>query len=179
MNTLQKSVFGVTVAVLLVLGVTFPKGNTVVERITTQLGAVSGPDINGPYISVNGVATWSERQAMKQATSTLCAFKSPSASSTLEFLSASFSTTAGYVTAYAWGNDATAFSTTTIVVAPYGFASGAKGEIVASTTKVTAFIQNGVVSPNTFINLKLSTSTAGASSLYAPVGVCQVEFKTI
>lgn len=178
MNT-QKVLIIVVILVLLVLGVTFPRGNTVIERITTELGAAAGPDMSGPYLSVGGVATWSEKQVMKTATSTLCSFKSPSATSTLTHLSAIFSTTASYATSYAFGNAATEFSTTTIIVAPYSFAASATGEIVASTTKITAFTQNGVVSPNTYINLKLSTTTAGASATYAPKGVCEVQFVTL
>lgn len=177
MNT-QKVLIALAVVVVLGLGVTFPRGNTVVERIT-QLGAVSSPELNSPFWSVNGVTSFYSRAKMRQATSTLCSFKSPTATSTLDHLTAIFSTTAGYATQYAWGNDPTAFSTTTIIVAPYAFASGARGEIVASTTKITAFTQNGVVPPNTFINLKLSTSTAGASATYAPVGTCEAIFTTL
>lgn len=49
MNT-QKFLIAIGVAVVLVLGVTFPKGNTVVERITTQFGASAGPNMSGPYL---------------------------------------------------------------------------------------------------------------------------------
>lgn len=170
MNT-QKFLIAIGVAVVLVLGVTFPKGNTVVERITTQFGAAAGPDMSGPYLSVGGVASWSERQVMKQATSTLCAFKSPSSTSTLDHFSATFSTTASYATVYAVGNDPTAFSTTTSIIAAtqMSFAANSANSTVASTTKP-------IIPPSTYVNLKLSTTTAGASATFAPVGACEAVF---
>lgn len=175
---INKLIGGVAVLALVIGGVALVKNTQVIEK-TFQAGAVSSPDIISPYISYGGVRQWAYSMEIRQATSTLCSFLSPSSTSTLEHLSAKFDTTASYATSYAWGNDPTAFSTTTIIVAPYGAAAGGKLEIIASTTKVTAFTQNGVVSPNTYINLKLSTSTAGASATFAPVGTCKVMFREL
>lgn len=175
---INKLIGGVAVLALVIAGVAVSKPAQVVQK-TIQAGSVSSPDILSPYFSFGGVRQWAYSMEIRQATSTLCSFLSPASTSTLEHLSAKFDTTASYATSYAWGNDPTAFSTTTIIVAPYGAAANAKLEILASTTAVTAFAQNGVVSPNTYINLKLSTSTAGASATFAPVGSCKVIFREL
>jgi len=176
MNT-QKLLIGLGVVIILVLGMTFPRGNTVIERITQLGGGAAGPESTDDYYCNIGVCTHFRRVAMRQATSTLCSFKTPSASSTLAHLSARFGTTASYATAYAFGNDTTAFSTTTILVAPYSAPANAQLSIVASSS--IAAMVDGVLPPNTFVNLKLSTSTAGASATFAPVGVCEAMFRTL
>jgi hypothetical protein len=172
MNT-QKVLIGLAVVVVLGLGMTFPRGNTVVERIT-QLGAVASPDVNGPYLSVNGVASFYDRATMKQATSTLCSFRSPAATSSLFSFSADFTFLPTYATVYALGNDPTAFSTTTIITAPgsMSYAANVQATSFASSSNV-------IIPPSTFVNLKLSTTTAGASATFAPVGTCQVEFRAV
>lgn len=56
MNDKRNLVIGVVIVAVLVLGVTFPRGNTVVERVVEQLGAFSGPDIFS-NLNVNGTLT--------------------------------------------------------------------------------------------------------------------------
>lgn len=163
------------VAVLGLLGVSAFKNTTVtVNNPAPSFGATSGPENSGPFISVSGVASWFDKQQIKTATSTLCSFKSPSATSSLEHFSVDFTSLPTYATSYAVGNDPTAFSTTTIITANANmtYSASVTGTSIASSTKF-------IVSPNTYVNLKLSTTTAGASATYAPVGTCEVEFRTV
>lgn len=165
----------VLVTVLVLTGVVaFKDQNVNVNVPEFNAGAVSGPDVNGPYLSVNGVTSFYDKATMKQATSTLCSFKSPNATSSLFSFSADFTTTHGGITAYALGNDPTAFSTTTIITAPTQMTYGAnvQGTAFASSS-------NNIIPPNTYVNLKLSTTTAGVGSGYSPVGTCNVEFRTV
>jgi hypothetical protein len=48
-----------------------------------KTGAISGPDIDSSYLCVNGVCTYYNRIPMVTATNTVCAIKSPNASTTL------------------------------------------------------------------------------------------------
>src|SRR3990167_5863849 len=44
MNDKRNLVIGISIVVVLILGVLFPRGNTVVERVIDGIGASSGPD---------------------------------------------------------------------------------------------------------------------------------------
>lgn len=177
---IKKLLVGILAVAVLFVGYVAFKGNDEVAPVVVPAGALSSPDIASPYLSFGGVRRWAYTQDMRQASSTLCSIQAPAASSTLVSLTALFSTTAAIgATQYAFGNDPTAFSTTTIIVAPYAAAAGAKLEIVASTTMNTAFVLNGVVPPSTYINLKLSTSTAGVGTGFAPVGWCKAVFQEV
>lgn len=169
------------------LGVSYPQTpaeisvdkvvNEVKEKL--KLGSITGPDITSPYLSVDGVKTWYKRVAVRTATSTLCSIKTPAATSTIKHLSANLSSTASYATQYLWGHDTAANNaTTTSLASIMGAAAGKAMVYVASSTVNDLFTgyYHGSVPPNTYLNLNLSTSTAGASAAYAPAGYCTAVF---
>jgi len=167
------------VGVLLVAGLIFPRGNSVVQQI---VGANPGPESSSPYNSFNGISYWYNRTAIRTATSTLCSIKSPAATSTLVSADAFFTSGAAYDTTYSMGWDSTAYSTTT-ALGTTGFTVGANAKsvvlVATTTTAIGGTAQSGVIPPSSFINLKLSTSTAGASATYAPAGFCSAVFKQL
>lgn len=145
-------------------------------------GFAAGPDMFSPdgCTSVNGAKTCFNHVTVRQASSTLCSIKSPTASSTLaDFPQASFTGNA-YANGFTWGWATTAFATTT-ALARLDNVSTAAPAIVATTSQ-TATIGggvDGVIPPNTWINLRLSTSSANTGMTYAPVGFCDVSFNVI
>jgi hypothetical protein len=172
----NKILISLSVVVLLILGVVFPRGNSVVQQI---VGANPGPDSMSPYSSFNGVTYWYNRVVMKTASSTLCSIKSPAATSTLVSATALFTKTATYATVYELGWDTTRYSTTTALgTTEFSIGANSMGTIIGSTTAVMMG-QSGVVPPSTYINLKLSTSTVGASATFAPTGDCIVVFQEL
>lgn len=81
---------GAVLLALVALGVAYfrPVPEQVVkitEVVREPLGAVSGPDISSPYLTVNGQRRWFFRDGFKLGTSTPCAFQSPGATSSLVF----------------------------------------------------------------------------------------------
>lgn len=84
MNT-QKILGVVVLVVVLVLGVTFPRGKngeTVVQQV---LGAVASLDnVDNPYTSIGGVRSWNGAVGLTATSSAICAIKNPySATSTV------------------------------------------------------------------------------------------------
>ena len=73
---------------VVVLGFAFfgPSENVIVQRvveIVKRLGAIPGNELQGPCIIVNGLSTCYAEQPMQVASSTLCVFQTPEATSTL------------------------------------------------------------------------------------------------
>ena len=88
----KKSILTVGVAVILsaVAGLIFggTDTQTVIKEINQQsaegvLGALSGPDINSPYIAVGGVPVYYQRGNLTSATTTVCDIQSPAGFSRL------------------------------------------------------------------------------------------------
>lgn len=162
---------GTAAVVALVIALSL-HGTKVVQQ---NLGAVASPDIQSPYFSVGGMRTWSNKSVMRTASTSVCSIQAPAATSTLLYASARFDSGNGYLTTYEFGASAAQGATTT-VLARYTFASGANltGNIVSTTTTALADM---VLVPNAWINLNVATSSA--SSLYAPSGECQAEFRQL
>jgi len=131
--------------------------------IEPKAGAVSSPDIMSPYFSFGGVRHWAGRtDSLTQATTTVCALQSPSATSTLETAFINFtvsSTTASTVTL---AKATTAYATTTSLGA-ITLSANAQGIAVASTTGSHIF------SPNTWFVVGM----AGGIGTFSPTGTCQ------
>jgi len=154
----------------------FPKGNTVVERI---VGAVSSPDVQSSYLSVNDVRSWYESRSLNQASTTICSMKSPSATSTL--VSGSVKLTTGTTTAIALelAKDTTPSATTTRI-SYIVLASGAQVTLRAFVASTTVAVNSGVqytanetdlvFAPNTYLNAKYG---AALGSLNVLVGSCK------
>ena len=141
-------------------------------------GAVSGPDIDSPYVRLNGHYIFSYHSTLKQATTTVCSYKSPPATTTLTFGSVQFNTASSAVaTAVEFGYHATSPSaTTTRIGSVQNITAGFKATILASSTATA--LGFAVIPPNSFINIKalaLDTVIPQTDSVgFVPVGTCDM-----
>lgn len=142
------------------------------EKAQLALGASSGPDqVGSDHYSWNGVVIYPSNFKAVNATTTLCAVKSPSATTTLTKFSINFPTsisTTSAPTVYLARASSPYASTTNLTT--YTFAQGASGTVVA-----TSSIQTGgynVVPPSTW----MTVSASGQAAFYDPQATCQAEF---
>lgn len=142
------------------------------EMPSAAFGAAAGPDqVGSDHYSWNGIVIFPNRTKAVNATTTLCAFKSPAATTTLTRFSINFPTavsTTSASTVYL-AKAATAFATTTNL-STIAFASGAAGTVVATST-IQATGAN-VVAPSTW----LVAAASGQNAFYDPLATCQAEF---
>lgn len=131
-------------------------------------GAVASPDVQGPYYSVNGLATYKYHTPMTKNASTTCAMKSPAATSTLVTLAYTIASSSSAATIWELGTAVNPFSTTTLIGTKYNVAAGAQAAVVGSTTPSTGY---PILAPNTWVNLKIGAPAAGF-----PLGYCDSEF---
>src|SRR3990167_112955 len=141
MNKQTLLVVGALLASLVALGVASSRPNPTVEVVREvvkeirEVGAVTGPDITSPFISVNGIQTFYSKQEMRQSTSTPCALQSPkSATSTLTSFTAQFRVSSTSLLQVDIGKDDTAFATTTLLNAKLDLKAGKGATLRASTT---------------------------------------------
>ena len=86
---LLSGVVALAVALVTVLGLASLDSDSVqtvreiVKETKEQVGASPGPDLFVPYLGVNGVKRYYNQVVMLTGTTTPCAIKSPSATSTL------------------------------------------------------------------------------------------------
>lgn len=145
------------------------KTNTIIER---TVGSASGPDMPWPYTNVNGVVTYASKVDMRTATTSLCAFVSPSATSTIEYVSWKIikgTTTAATIDI---GTSTTGYATTTNLVSGTSVVSGAQGGYY--WTPAGAGTDDAKMSPNTYVNVM--TAGAGLGG-YTFTGSCQAVFR--
>lgn len=162
------ALIGTLIAVVIAIGgYAYPEAQTVVREV--QVGSVTGPDAYLPYTANNDLQTFSETRKLATATTTVCAVKSPGATSTLAFggvrLDVS-STTASTVTL---AKASTAFATTTAL----GFATvsaNAQAAVVATSTA-----DSFVFAPNTYFVVGM----AGGTGTFSPSGSCSAQFVRI
>ena len=175
----DKLVIGLVLVIVLTLGVVFPRGNSVVERIVDNtLGAVAGPTSTFDCEEHNGIRTCFTKRALTLATTTPCAIKSPNATSTLTHNSLRVSVATSTAVVWTVAKSATAFATTTRLNL-VTLASGEQGTLVGTTTALGVNIVTDDIAtfaPNTYV------VWGGAG--YVPAGSflggsCQAEFKVI
>lgn len=172
MDTAKNIVMGVLFVAALV-GVGFGLSQVPNDGRGITVGALSSPDVASPYFSFGGVRQWAGSMEMRSGTSTVCSIQSPAATSTLVSATARFDGTPSYTTIWMLGHSTTAYATTTALVASKTLASGAKGDMIATTTSLT----DTRIAPLTYVNLNLSTTTVG--STFAPTGECKAVFREI
>ena len=182
MNNKFISVALIAILVIAIGAYTFPKGNTIVERV---VGAVTGPDSFFDYVANNDLQKFGQTKPLTTATTTVCAIKSPTATSTLSLGGVKLivsSTTASVVTI---AKATTAFATTTRL-SRASVAAGAQITLtvfVASTTGVygslgqihTADETDIIFAPNTFMVVGME----GNIGTFSPTGSCSAEFVRI
>ncbi len=171
MNT-QKTVIGIlAIGVLFSLWISMSQKPQVITEIKPGAVATLGQDI----IDLNGVGVAFRSSAFTQATSTVCSFRAPSATSTLVFASAQISTGTTTVLSFEIAKDTT-FAATTTRLALAILPSGAKATMVVATTSTSALTptdQDYVFAPNTYLNFKIGGPNGPTNVL---VGSCKAEF---
>lgn len=137
------------------------------------VGAVSGDTINSNHFGIGGQDQYYYRQSFTQATTTICAIKSPNATSTLVFGLATFSVSSTTATTVTFARATTAFATTTIIGAQIAIAANAQMSAVASTTSTTG--GSTVFPPNTWFVMGMQGN--GGSNTFSPQGYCSADFQ--
>ena len=141
-------------------------------KLETKVGSLTGPIINSNFLTVGGITEYYWSTSLKTATTTICAIKSPAATSTMVFGSLSFTkgtTTAATLT---MAQATTAYATTTAIGSQFVLAANNLGTMVASTTNGAPYIQ---FAPNTYFVVGLQSSTAVTN--LAETGKCQAIFR--
>ena len=149
----------------------------------TKLGAVSGPELYSPFWSVNGVRTWFYSAKFNTASTTLCSFRLPSATTTLVRAMAQITTATGTAIQVEFGK-AVQYDATTTSLGLFPVAADAKATLVASSTSgsFVAASQIGlnptfVIEPNRYFNFKFNVDNRIISpATHALRGTCVAEF---
>ena len=167
-NTLV--IIGVFAALLLAgASVMSPKG-------VPSIGVSAGPIDQNNYHCWGGVCEYWAATSLKTATTTPCAFLSPSATSTLISATVRLDTSSTTATLWDVARASTQYATTTSISAAYLVAASGQAYIQASTTG-----PNAVIPPSTYIVVGARQGiTAGdsAGTGFVPAGQCAVKFIT-
>ena len=140
-----------------------------VAQTVSKLGAVSGPDFWYRVISMNGVQYWNESKDMLTATTTLCSFMTPSATTSLQFVSFQIYTGTSTAATIDIATSTTAYATTTNLVSGKAVAASSQGYAVWTPTGGS--LDDTILSPNVYVNIK--TAGAGLGG-YTFRGKCKV-----
>lgn len=144
-------------------------------EICTELGAGVGPNNFWPYFNVNNFYEYRDSKKMLATSTMLCSFKSPKATSTLAFGSASFAVSSTSAMQITFAKSADAFTTTTIIGDPYSVTANTKDTILASTTPVAPTSGSTIFAPSTYFNVSVKGSPSD-SVYYSPIGQCKAKF---
>lgn len=145
------------------------KGESGAIGMPGKLGAVSGPEITSPFLSVHGVETYSFSSLFNKASSTICAFKTPAATSTLLFGSLKVSDGLNSALFFEIGKS-TVMDATTTSLGTYSAGSGTKFTMIASTTAVDNVDDARIIAPSNYIVFKTSSTTPAQLT-----GTCKAE----
>lgn len=174
--TKQNIVTSAVVALVISLAVGYFYPNTVktVIQEVTKAGAVVSSELSTNFFSFGELRQWAYHPKFNVATTTICAIKSPAASSTLDLskTGARFdvsSTTASVVTI---AKATTPYATTTIIGNQYAIAANAQAAIHASTTATQQVSAVEVLAPNTWIVFGIQ----GGTGTFSPLGQCSAGF---
>lgn len=146
--------------------------NTITLPNTAPMGAVSGNEIQGNEIVVGGVtkvyfSSGFNSTSKTVASTTVCMFKTGSATSTLQFISAKVSSSTMAATQYEFGKSSSQNATTTSF-GTFSLASGIKATMVASTTNAMSDIDSPLVlAPNSYLTLKAGGTGGKAGTCVA------------
>lgn len=144
----------------------------VVQEEKESTGALSGPDISSPSLNINGVKFEYRSQAFAKATTTVCSFKTPAATSTLVSGYVSYATSTDTILTVAKATSRQA--TTTLIRSETVTADGIVAFPTSSTTVSAVVDQNRTFAPNTFLNVGIAGLSNVASSTLS--GYCQAAF---
>ena len=181
-NLVSGAVFGGVALLIVVLGLSIIKPTIVVNAVNSVLGSASSPSVIGGIMEVEGVQTLYKSSGFNSASTTICSFKSPAATSTLAFGSVKISTATSTAIVLEMGKS-TSYAATTTRISYVALGSGAQvtlNAFVASTTGTygslgqyhTADETDLIFAPNTYFNVKYGASAVGP----ALGGSCKAEF---
>lgn len=139
-----------------------------------KVGSLSGPDISSPYISVNGLQTWSQNIPMVQGASTTCLYQTPNSTTTLSALSYRFTLASTSAAQVEMGKSSGPDATTTLFGTTYTVAAGAQATVEASSTAGAAG-DLMILAPSSWIAVKIAGGALGS----LPVGSCDVEVQAL
>src|SRR3990167_2754749 len=141
------------------------------EAPKPPLGAIPGSSLEGPEFSVAGVTLFSKSDSLNRSSTSLCALRSPSATSTLRFGSVTLTTgtTTGIAIELGKGNQ---FDATTTSLGYAVLASLQRATLTASTTSSGVDLTN-VFSPNQYLVAKYGGALGTQNVL---VGSCKAEW---
>jgi hypothetical protein len=174
----NKSIVLVAIVIIAIAigGYFFPSvTNVVTEKIVERLGGVSGPDTYFPYTANNNLQKYGETKGLTTATTTVCAIKSPSATSTLVFGGINFQTSSTTATTVTLAKAATGFATTTALNTLSLGANAQGAQIATSSTAAVGVVSNNIFGPNEYFVVGM----AGGIGNFSPVGTCSAEFVRI
>lgn len=153
--------------------VAYTKPADVVTKVTeVPVGSVVSSEVSSSNFSFGEVRRWAYRPKFNVASTTLCAVKSPAASSTLVFAGYIINTGTSTAATIDVAKGTTPYATTTLLVTGTSVASGATKEIGWTTAGATA--ADDIMAPNTWLIVK--TASAGLSG-YTYGGNCSVVFQ--
>ena len=166
-----------------------------VEEIQDFFGPVEDEDSLGsgsshatdPSMVVGGVERFYDRQIMRQATTTICSFRSPAATSTVLSGLVSFVTGSSSALEVTVAKATTAFATTTTLISDVTLAADIQGTIHVDPAVAATLDATQIIAPLNFVNVGINGSLADGGTEgdadymagAAPVGSCSIEFLVI
>lgn len=158
-----------TIAVLVVGWVALNASPTNIFNEDGNLGALSSPDINSPYISYGSVRHWAgHTESLKQATTTICALQSPTGTSTLTYASLRLTNSSTTATVTTMAKAATAYATTTYLESGSAAANGLMFLALPATT-TSAGMAKQIFGPSEYLVFGMQ----GGVGTFSPSGVCE------
>jgi hypothetical protein len=165
-KTIITSIVCAIIVVGLALVVYQPKAvttSTTIDKTRTIVGGTS-PEFASQYMVYNGITHWYFSSAMRTATTTLCSFPAPTASSTISYLSYRVFGNSGTAGAIDVGTSTAITGTSTNLLISAVTAGTSTGFGYIPTTYA-----NSVLQGNQYINFVTNTLAASTT------GSCQVE----
>lgn len=159
------------IALLLILGFQTFGIYKISGKLESKLGAISGPTITSPYLTINDVENTYFSSGFNTASSTLCSFKLL-ATSTLAFTSMQITTATNTALTIDFGKSTVPDATTTAIGSTAAVASSAKATVVASTT---LGLTSNTFAPGDYINIKKGGGF-GATDAHGIKGKCKATF---
>ena len=205
MNKTEKIVLGVVVLGLVVVGywaktpvkqeVSYEQIINAINSKGDELGALSNPDLISNWFSFGRVREWAYKSDMLSsgnASTTVCSFRSPDATSTIMFASANIATSSFATTidiGYSAGLSSTTNLTltpalptaTTTILARANLALNAYPYLLVATSTIgqgaigvsTLAITDNIIFPRSYINVKVGAQSSTTNLIG---GTCKVKF---
>ncbi len=149
------------------------------HQVQQAVGALAGPVIPSPFLMWGQVASYNARQSLVQATTTVCAIKTPEATSTLENFNFQLEN-GGTVTPA--GTLSIATSSTAFATSSGNTALLANQSVAASTTQTLSVVpsinNDNILAPNSWVIAKFVNTSAPAGG-YSQLGECQMQTEAI